>query len=98
MELVVTTRNLSLLLPCLLVQAVRVTTAKSSSTIVDSIFSYYFHPIILLFISFFMPLCLGAMKKLTRKSRADVNTMLEPSCNIKTIAYKRPRTDARAPN
>ena len=45
MELVVTTRNLSLLLPCLLVQAVRVTTAKSSSTIVDSIFSYYFHPI-----------------------------------------------------
>ena len=47
MELVVTTRNLSLLLPCLLVQAVRVTTAKSSSTIVDSIFfilflSYYF--------------------------------------------------------
>ena len=46
MELVVTTRNLSLLLPCLLVQAVRVTTAKSSSTIVDSIFfilfsSYY---------------------------------------------------------
>lgn len=53
MELVVTTRNLSLLLPCLLVQAVRVTTAKSSSTIVDSIFSYYFHPIILLFVSFF---------------------------------------------
>ena len=47
MELVVTTRNLSMLLPCLLVQAVRVTTAKSSSTIVDSIFfilfsSYYF--------------------------------------------------------
>ena len=48
MELVVTTRNLSLLLPCLLVQAVRVTTAKSSSTIVDSIFFY------IIFILFFI--------------------------------------------
>ena len=83
MELVVTTRNLSLLLSCLLLQAVKVTTAKSSSTIVDSIFSYYFHPFILLFISLFMPLCLGAMKKLMRKRRADVNTMHEPAAMLK---------------
>ena len=51
MELVVTTRNL-LLLPCLLVQAVRVTTAKSSSTIVDSIFFILFSSYFLLFRSF----------------------------------------------
>ena len=83
MELVVTTRNLSLLPPCLLVQAVRVTTAKSSSTIVDSIFSYYFHPIFYCLEVLFMPLCFGAMKKLMRKSRADVNTMLEPAAILK---------------
>ena len=83
MELVVTTRNLSLLLPCLLVQAVRVTTAKSSSTIVDSIFSYYFHPIILLFISFFHATLFRGDEKLMRKSRADVNTMLEPAAILK---------------
>ena len=47
MELVVTTRNLSLLLPCLLVQAV------SYVLLLIVFFSYYFHPIILLFISFF---------------------------------------------
>ena len=52
MELVVTTRNLSLLQPCLLVQAVRVTTAKSSSTIVDSIFLILFSSYFLLFRSF----------------------------------------------
>ena len=75
MELVVTTRNLSLLLPCLLVQAVRVTTAKSSSTIV--------HPIFYCLEVLFMPLCFGAMKKLMRKSRADVNTMLEPAAILK---------------
>ena len=38
MELVVTTRNLSLLLSCLLLHAAKATTAKSNSAIVDSIF------------------------------------------------------------
>ena len=82
MELVVTTRNL-LLLPCLLLHAAKATTAKSNSAIVDSIFSYYFHPIFYCLEVLFMPLCLGAMKKLMRKSRADVNTMLEPAAILK---------------
>ena len=42
MELVVTTRNLSLLLPCLLLHAAKATTAKSNSAIVDSIFFIIF--------------------------------------------------------
>ena len=46
MELVVTTRNLSLLLPCLLVQVVRVTTAKKVVVLLLIVFFFhYFHPI-----------------------------------------------------
>ena len=51
MELVVTTRNLSLLLPCLLVHAAKATTAKSNSAIVDSIFFILFSSCFLLLIS-----------------------------------------------
>ena len=52
MELVVTTRNLSLLLSCLLLHAAKATTAKSNSAIVDSIFFILFSSYFLLFRSF----------------------------------------------